>query len=596
MKRIYILLTTISLSLLQACNSFFDQMPDDQLTLELVFQSKQYSEEFLANAYSYVKDEADRKGGVPFDPLSDDFDVPYSESPAYPLNIGNWNPSSGNYNFWHHYYRGIRQATYFILHIDENRELQGMAGGPQLIKQYKAEARFLRAFFYFNLLRQYGPVIIIGDEIIASDLDGDDPKMNLPRTPYDACVDYIVSELDLAAADLPVHFTAQSERDYGRATKVACMAVKSRMLLYATSAQFNGNTEYSEVTNPDGTPLFNVQYDATKWERAANAAKDLIDLDILGLYKVAGEDGNIDPYLSYRDLFLAPWNSEVLFARKGSDLGWPYEKHTAPRPIGGWPSYSLTQQLVDEYETASGKRIDEPGTDYVENGFSQADGRYTEAGTYMMYVNREPRFYVTVLYNGAYFPSRVNGPQRMEFFKTGSSGRDGARDYPHTGYIVGKNISPNSDVRNSQFIARPYVLYRYAEVLLSYVEALNESSPGHPDVTKYLNMIRERAGLPAVPDGLGQSEMRERIRHERRIELAVENLRWSDTRRWKIAEQTDGGEFWGMNTGAGTSLHDPAYYQRTVFERRVFRKEYYLFPIPQSEVDRNSNIVQNPGW
>jgi len=139
-------------------------------------------------------------------------------------------------------------------------------------------------------------------------------------------------------------------------------------------------------------------------------------------------------------------------------------------------------------------------------------------------------------------------------------------------------------------------MYRYAEVLLNYVEALNEVNPGNPDIFKYLNAIRERGGIPALENGLNQGQMREKIRTERRIELTMEHLRYFDTRRWKIAEQTDAGPFVGMNVDAGKSNSDPEFFKRHVFENRVFRKAFYLFPIPQTEVERNPNLVQNPGW
>ena len=135
-------------------------------------------------------------------------------------------------------------------------------------------------------------------------------------------------------------------------------------------------------------------------------------------------------------------------------------------------------------------------------------------------------------------------------------------------------------------------MFRYAEVLLNYAEALNEYDPGNTDIVKYLNLVRARAGLPGVASGLSQAEMRDRIRHERRVELCGERLRYYDTRRWLIAEQTDGGPFYGMNVDGDGN----AFYNRVVFENRIFRKEFYLFPIPQSEINKDKNIVQNPGW
>src|SRR5690606_33605935 len=147
-------------------------------------------------------------------------------------------------------------------------------------------------------------------------------------------------------------------------------------------------------------------------------------------------------------------------------------------------------------------------------------------------------------------------------------------------YFIRKNVHPNSNPRTSQYVRRPYVMFRYAEILLNYVEALNEYDPGNSDILLYLNMIRERAGIPqfgtgtsALPVPSGQDEMREKVWRERKIELAFEQLRYFDTQRWKVAEETDGGPFYGMNVDADP----PAFYRRTMFETRVFRKNYYLF-------------------
>lgn len=142
-------------------------------------------------------------------------------------------------------------------------------------------------------------------------------------------------------------------------------------------------------------------------------------------------------------------------------------------------------------------------------------------------------------------------------------------------------------------------MMRYAEILLNYAEALNEFSPGNADIVKYLNLIRERGGIPqygtganALPLPASQAEMREAIRNERRVELAFEHHRYFDTRRWKIAEQTEVGSMYGMNVDA----NPPAFYTRTKFETRVFLKSYYLMPIPQTDINKNPNLVQNPYW
>src|SRR5690606_7257127 len=197
----------------------------------------------------------------------------------FQVNLGNWNASSDYWNFWAHYYKGIRSATTFINNIDGNEQiLEDEREGAKLIQQYKAEARFLRAFFYFELLKQYGPVIIIGDALIAPDLGQDDPLMQLSRSSYHEWVDYIVAELDMAMADLPLHFTEQAVLDCGRATKLMAMAVKRRMVLYAERLQFNVQTDYNGFATYDGEALIDTAFDENKWRRAADAAKEIVDI------------------------------------------------------------------------------------------------------------------------------------------------------------------------------------------------------------------------------------------------------------------------------------------------------------------------------
>lgn len=599
-----------------ACNKdFLDQVPDDRLDLNEVFNRKDLSENWLAATYNYIRDETHRTNDTPWDVISDDCDVSQRNNP-YRVNLGNWNASSNYWNFWDHYYKGIRTATTFINNIDGNKQILEEREGPNFIKRRKAEARFLRAFFYMELLKQYGPVIIIGDEEISPDLPMTDPKMQLARSSYDECVDYILSELDQAEADLDIdHYYGDQvlESDMGRASKVLCMAMRSRLLLYAASPLYNGNKDYVDFKNKDGKPLMNTTYDATKWERAAAAAKKLIDYaessGKLGLYKKYNTNGTLNAFLSYRDLFLDVWNIEWILGRNTNNIA-SYQRSCTPRLANGYASLGPTQQLIDAYRMedgsvpitgylADGSPIINPESGYSETGFSQykAVSSSREKTTFNMYVRREPRFYATVTYSGSDWINETStlGIREIQLYYTGESGKAGSHDYSETGYLFRKNVSPTYHP-NVTTANRAHVMMRYAEILLNYVEALNEASPGHPDILKYLNQVRERGGIPPLTGSYTQEQMRQFIRTERRIELAFEHLRYFDTRRWKIAEQTDGGPFYGMNVEAGTSNTDPNFFKRTRFETRVFRKSFYFFPIPQTEVQRNPNLVQNPGW
>jgi hypothetical protein len=605
-KLILICLVSFLLFNIWSCKKgYLDQVPADRTTIEQVFAHKNTVDNYLANVYSYVRDEASQRymggstSGGPWTGGSDEAEYDWGFVFSNYMNVGSWGPTSGLMNdFWGNYYTAIRSATYFMDHVGECKEITNQPNGAQLLARYIGEARGLRAFYYYNLVKIFGPIVIIGDKTIAPDASFE--SVQLARSPYDSCIAYISSEFDKAAAGLP-DVPADMKLDAGRITKSVLMAYKANMLLLAASPLYNGNTDYASLKNLDGTQLINQQVDPSKWAIAAAASKAFIDKYVPGtfdLYKEYDGSGKIDPYLSCRNVMFTDWNKEWIFAKVGADPGTrqyegtPYHSGSdgAIRGSGG---LGPTQEMVDAYFMNNGLSITDPGSGYVETGFSASDGKYTRAGIYNMYTNREPRFYVGITYNGSTWlnTSTSSGTVITQTYYTGNSGKKvGGNDYSPTGYIIRKNITDGYSNN------RAWVLLRLASVYLDYAEALNESSPGNPDIAKYVNLIRQRAGVPDLKDGLSQSEMRIAIRKERRVELAFENVRYFDTRRWKIAEQTDGGPFYGMNINAGTSLSDPNFYQRTVFENRVFQKKHYLWPIPQQELDIDKNLVQNTGW
>lgn len=602
---LHIILVTTALLSVNACKGFLDQVPSDRLTLEQIFSTRKYSEDFLASVYDYRIDES-RTSYSTSDGCSDDIDISYdrpgeSQYDMNKINIGNWSASSNYFNYWSRLYQGARAATVFMQNIRGNKEMLDN-GESRRIEQYYCEARFLRAYYMFMLLRQYGPFVIPDDTPIPADTESSNPLMNKMRSSYDACVDWIANELDEAGKGLPVHFTDQLSSDYGRATRATCMAVKARMFLYAASPQFNGNPAYRDVLNPDGSHLFATSYDAEKWKRAADAAKAVIDLNKFSLYKVYYPGTTtLDPFLSCKNVFLDAWNSEVIWCLTSHD-DTNVHRHGSPRYYNGYESVAVTQSLVDEFQMWDGRDIDNSSYSYPysESGFSTSDFKdartgwvFAPAGTYNMWVNREPRFYVNVAFNGAYCLYNDQAEKyKWQLTNSGNDGKGGSWDFPRSGYVRIKGVSPAYNAKSGVSVKIPWIMFRYAEVLLNYAEALNEYAPGSADIQKYLNEVRSRAGMPGITGSRSQDEMRQLIRHERRVELCGEHLRYYDTRRWLIAEQVDAGPFYGMNVdGDGDS-----FYNRTVFENRVFRKEFYLFPIPQTEIDRDKNIVQNPGW
>ncbi|MEO3404771.1 RagB/SusD family nutrient uptake outer membrane protein [Mucilaginibacter sp. CAU 1740] len=583
---------TVTLLFSSSCKKYLDQVPNDRITIEQVFQKKGPSEQYLANIYSYVDDLSEQWTQNPWLGNADEVDVTWSKYTIYDLNIGNIGPSNAIFDRWNYYYNGIRAATYFLNHIDGNAEILAL-NGQQLIDQYKAEARFLRAYFYFLLMRQYGPVVLVGEKEIPADATAD--AMQLPRSSYDDCVNYVNSELDKAAAVLPPVASNNgqaSDVQAGRATIGMALAVKSRLLLYAASPLYNGNTEYASFKGQDGKQLINQTYDLQKWKKAADAAKAVIDLGLYQLYK----DASGDPVKSYQGVFLQQWNSEQIFNRKSNSLP-TWDTHCMPRQAGGWDGIGVTQEQVDAYFMKDGKPITESSL-YSEAGYTSVNG----VQVYNMYINREPRFYASVTYNNSVFQGgNMQAAAPISFFVSGPNGKNGhPTDFTKTGYLVRKNVGTQTNAGsggNGAQQARPLALFRLGEIYLNYAEALNEFSPGDADIVKYLNLIRERAGVPQygttdLPVPPSQSDMRTRIRQERRVELAFESNRWFDIRRWKIAAQVM-GDVHGMNM----NKDGDDFYKRTVVSNHLFRSPAsYWFPISQYDMDRSKLVVQNPGW
>jgi hypothetical protein len=604
MKRTIYIVMGLLLVTMGSCKKYLDQVPDDVITVDDIFTSRVNTDKFLANIYNPLPNElAQRYTGTDnsgtWTASSDEAKYTWDFNYSNNMNKSTWSNTDGSVAYlWNNYYIAIRNATFFIKNIDGANS----AEVPTAVKvTYKAEARALRALYYYYLLRTYGAVPILGENVL--DVNAGIADLRLPRTPFDQGIDFVVSELDAAYTDLP--YVPNSEQ-YGRITKGICKGYKVEALLLKASPLFNGNTAYAAIKNPDGTPLFNQTYDANKWTEAANAAKAFIDEFVpayYDLYKETDSDPFLAAYKSTKNVVLRNWNEEWIFARSISGNYSQYDR--TPKHVGspstdqqGGGALGATQKIVDAYFMANGRAIDDAQSGYVKAGFSSYKAPYdVEArSTYNQWKNREARFYVGITYNNSYWLNQVSGSDALltEMNFSGNSGRDqSTSDVSPTGYIIRKNVAANGNARGA-------LLLRLANIYLDYAEALNESQPGNPDIVKYLNLIRERAGIPQYGSGTkslpipgSQLEMQTAIRKERQVELAFENVRYFDTRRWKIAETTDAGGVYGMDmTKDGND-----FYNSTLIETRVFNKTRdYLYPIPNSEVLKNNNMVQNLGW
>jgi len=586
----YYILLFLVLGAVSACETL-DVEVDDRLTMDMVFETRSSVQSFLHHVYSFTPEEHNHDQ-TPWVPASDEADFVYRRG-YHNINSGNWDPGSAPFQNWSHYYLGIRNASYFIQRVEECPELT-----PAEITRFEAEARFLRAYFYFQLIRQYGPVIILGEEPYP--LDG---EIDLPRNSFEESVEWVANEFETASRDLPLDWPSQW---YGKPTRGAALAYRSRLLLYAASPQYNGNPMYANVLNEDGTPLFPTSYSEDKWRQAAMAAREVIDLNEYSLV----ERGN--PFDSYSSVFTDSWNEEIIHGR--SEAGWWWDMHARPRGRQGDGGKSASQAHIDAYAMSNGRYpitgyagsqsepVIDPESGYKDDGFTvfthPIEGQTRE--TFNMFVDREPRFYVSLLWSGADWIFQ-DADYVVQYFWEGRDGpATAAHDYPKSGVSIRKLSHPDNDY-TTPTVTRSWILFRYAEIYLNYVEALNEYDPGHQDITEYLNRVRNRAGLPDIeevyPEAVGNQElMREMIRRERRVELAFETHRFFDTRRWLIGEETNGEPFYGMNIFATSDAPGSDFWQRHKHEERVFGPQHYLFPIPQSEIERNRFLVQNPYW
>ena len=614
--RIYLILALAGFSLSASC-SYLDQVPEDELTLEMVFNDKTRTEDWLAGIYAGIADPYwDYMNKAGYDTLGDDMTLPAAwttfDWTVLHMVAGNWSPATEwKMYYWSELPKYIRSAYIFLDHVKPLPQDGVTASEVALMKN---EARFMIAYYYWLLIETYGPIPFSPGLV---DAGASNEERLIGQTPFDTIVDWIDKELTEAAKGLPAYYTNNNK--FGRATSVMCHAVRARMLLFAASDLVNGNPDYAGHVNKKGEALFSTQHDPSKWTKAAEACRELIELAEGNGYRLYTEltaDGKIDPFLSYQNMMFTRWtdgNKEILFARPGGCNIWDYEKHATPRGSGGNGGLGVSQSLVDAFFMKNGLPIDDPASGYSDVGYSTAsdrrntewiEGRPTEtpgeittAGTYNMYCNREARFYVTVLYNDAWFRE---SNRRTEFHNPDMDG--GGYNSPQAGYLLRKKVHPDHNELNDNYIYRPGILYRLGEAYLNYAEALNECDPGNADILFYLNKIRERAGIPTYgpgPDQIAvdasdQIAMRKLIRMERRVELCVEGVRYNDLRRWKEAGNVLNGPVYGMNVNATTK---DGYFRRTLLDyKHVYRKAFYFMPVPSWEMDKNPNLVQNPYW
>ncbi len=572
------------------------------LTEQDVFGSPQYSERFLTDIYRQIIPilaHTDFAGPrwrnlAHLDVASDDGTTILGGSDNVRVfNSGAMTPASTNmfwYNDWINCFSAIRACNLFLSHIDNVPVDPQYNFSESTRKIRKGEAKFLLAFNFAELAKQFGGLPLIKDVATPSS-----DNLLIARSTFDETIAYIAQLCDEAAADLP---TAHPDNELGRATKGAALALKARMQLYSASPLWN------DSSNPDATP-FSGKYDNAKWQAAAKAAGDVISLNVYSLHP------------DIATLFLTRQNSEVIFARMQEPMNYHSATHVPYTLYNGSGAYGIggvnqaSYNLVKEYEilkSGAAYLPEEPGSGYdLQDPFK----------------NRDPRFYRDFVVNGSRILGKTAefGNPEPGYNKSGKHNmgyliaNQGYNTFVYVIKFADPTLNVTWDARTpggGPRVHQNFAYFRYAEVLLNYAEAMNEAYGPESDALgigktalQALNEVRERAkypegrpeymglkgGMPPIPAGLSKDKMREKIRHERRVELSFEEHRFWDFRRWKIIPDTEIKGQIPVYKKDGTME-----YQIRTIDNRYFHERLYRMPIPQSELLANPEMVQNPGW
>lgn len=540
-----------------SCNDFLDREEDSFIDKTATFDSYNRTKQYLTYAYSLLPEGLNRfSGDALLGAATDDACFAIESSNIQQFNNGSWNALNNPDNVWNRYFAGIAKCCTLLENSNHvNLDISRLDPAKRVeyennlkdIRMWRAEAHFLRAYFNFELLKRYGPI-----PIIKSTLDINKDYSDTPRPTMKEVVEFIANDCDIAADSLELTPWRNMNDAFGRATKGAALALKSRLLLYAASPLYVDFGDIDEANKPS---------DATLWKAAADAAKAVIDLN---QYELAP---------AYDDLFKNDFqNKEYIFVRRypsNSD----FEKSNFPVSYGGKGGTNPSQNLIDDYEMLDGTAFDWNDPVKAAHPFE----------------NRDERLLATVLMNGVLFKGK-----RVATYPGGADATPNP-NATKTGYYLRKFLNENVNIQTGGGSDGHVVpLFRLAEIYLNYAEALNEYDPTNPDIAVYLNKIRERVSLPDVPSGLTQEQMRTLIHHERRVELAFEEHRFWDVRRWKVASSTLGAPVKGVKItqdDAGNFTYSPVQ-----VEQRVFQPKMYWYPIPQSEVLKLHHWEQNKGW
>tara|TARA_S200000501_G_scaffold68602_1_gene60411 strand:+ start:1706 stop:3598 length:1893 start_codon:yes stop_codon:yes gene_type:complete len=630
MKKKFII---ILLAGLFSCDNYLDIVPDQTQQVDLLFERKEVAYTALATCYAYLP----KNDGVytSFMTMSDEITTPIAkETNGVRIMKGQQSASNPKFGLWSGWedqgslWEGIRHCNILIENIHNVVDMT-----EEEMNSWAAEAKFLKAYYHFLLFTYYGPIPIVDQNLPIS---ASDNEVRVKRRTVDESVNYIVQTIDDAILDLPVR--ELSSNDLGRIDQVIAKSIKSRVLLYAASPLFNGNSEmYSGFVNEDGEHYFNQAYDQNKWDLARDASLDAINAALengVGLYEFSSTPPNFENEYEesefLRTLYdlkysiVDKWNSELIWGNSNPvrDPDWwqmqaacMMKNPNASSVEAAWQWIAPTLRIAELFYTENGLPIDQDLTYDFQNRFNTATVGASQnyqaqygATTAKLNLNREPRFYSSLGFDRGY--NRTWGNLWQLRMKKGEShGRiANSDDYLITGYALKKLVHPDSEGDGyNKIVTYAWPMIRLSELYLNYAEAINESTGPNQDAYDALNAVRERAGISNVEDAWGnasvsatlnkhttQDGFREIIRQERLIELSFEGNRYNDIRRWKQAEQYFNSPVFGWSVDE-TSVS--GYYNITQVGIRSFNSPRdYFHPISINEITINPNLTQNLGW
>ena len=631
MKRniLYILVFSLTLS---SCDEYLDIVPDQTQELDLLFDREESAYNALATCYSYLPKNDDLYSS--YVTATDALTTPVAkETAGIRLMKGLQSASNPLMSYWSGYerhgslWRGIRSCNILIENMDNVVDMT-----QEEKDSWKAEAQFLKAYYHFTLLKYYGPIPITDVNLPIS---ANDQEVRVKRNTIDECISYISETIDSAIPNLPLRVL--NNNDLGRIDQVIAKAIKSRVLLYAASPLFNGNSEfYSGFVNDEGDHFFNQTYDENKWQLAMDASLDALNTAIsqgASLYEFNDtppvfdeenyEEESVKKLYNIRYSIVDRWNDELLWGHSNPvgtnwwqlQAGSLMKDPSSSSVEAAWQWVAPTLRSVEMYYTLNGLPIDEDLTfDYTNRyevtniGSNQNANAQFAQRTVNLHLNREPRFYASIGFDRGY--NRTWGRLwNLKMRKGETHGRiANSGDYLITGYALKKIVHPDSEGDGyDKIIQYSWPMIRLAELYLNYAEAANEVNGPTEEVFSMLNSIRDRAGINTVEQAWSDATiaatvnkhttkdgLREIIQHERLIEFAFEGHRYNDLRRWKMAEEYLNSPVKGWSVDLSTE--DGFYTLRDVGNRSFSSPRDYLHPISINELTINTNLIQNPGW